>query len=69
MQFIHAAGEDTGMPNESIDMVSVCLVNHELPNDAARSMFREAHRCVLELIQSIVCMCLAGGVGESTTLL
>ena len=50
VQYIHAAGEDTGMPNESIDMVSVCLVNHELPNDAARSVFREAHRCVFGLI-------------------
>lgn len=47
VQYVHAAGEDTGMPNESIDMVSVCLVNHELPNAAARQVFREAHRCVL----------------------
>lgn len=46
MQYIHAAGEDTGMPDASIDMVSICLVNHELPNDAARAVFREAHRCV-----------------------
>jgi ubiquinone/menaquinone biosynthesis C-methylase UbiE len=44
---LHAAGEATGMADGSMDMVSICLVNHELPNAAARQVFREAHR-VLE---------------------
>lgn len=32
------------MPDGSFDMVSICLVNHELPNAAAREVFREVHR-------------------------
>lgn len=41
---MHAAGEATGMPDEFVDMVSVCLVNHELPVSGTRNLFREAHR-------------------------
>lgn len=44
MEYLHAAGEATGLPDKSQDMVSICLVNHELPNAAARAVFREAHR-------------------------
>ncbi len=44
VDYAHAAGEDLGLPDASTDMVSICLVNHELPNDAARRVFREAHR-------------------------
>lgn len=35
------------MPSSSVDMVSICLVNHELPNAAAREVFREAHRVLM----------------------
>ena len=44
VQYVHAAGEETGLPDRFADMVSICLVNHELPSEAARSVFREAHR-------------------------
>lgn len=44
MDFVHAAGEATGLPDSSVDMVSICLVHHELPVAASRNMFREAYR-------------------------
>ncbi|EWM28201.1 methyltransferase type 11 [Nannochloropsis gaditana] len=44
VDYVHAAGEDLGLPDASVDLVSICLVNHELPNEAARAVFREAHR-------------------------
>ncbi|KAM3575543.1 hypothetical protein VYU27_002535 [Nannochloropsis oceanica] len=44
VDYMHAAGEDTGLPDASVDLVSICLVNHELPNEAARKVFREAYR-------------------------
>jgi len=44
VDYVHAAGEDLGLPDASVDLVSICLVNHELPNEAARKVFREAHR-------------------------
>ncbi len=47
VEYVHAAGEALGMPDASVDCVSMSLVNHELPNAAARQVFREAHR-VLE---------------------
>jgi SAM-dependent methyltransferase len=31
IEYLHAAGEATGLPDSSVDMVSICLVNHELP--------------------------------------
>ena len=42
--FIHGLGEASGLPDSSMDLVSICLVFHELPQDAARAMIREAHR-------------------------
>ncbi|MGB0563681.1 MAG: class I SAM-dependent methyltransferase [Spirulinaceae cyanobacterium] len=40
----HAAAEQTGFPDTSFDLVSACLVFHELPSTAAREIFREARR-------------------------
>ncbi len=40
----HAAAEATGLPSESADFVSVCLVFHELPLQAAKDVLREARR-------------------------
>ncbi|QQE66440.1 SAM-dependent methyltransferase [Leptolyngbya sp. BL0902] len=40
----HAAAEDTGLPAASYDLVSACLMFHELPQTAARAIVQEAHR-------------------------
>ncbi|CAM9111916.1 unnamed protein product [Choristocarpus tenellus] len=43
--YIHGAGEGTGLADNSADLVSICLVNHELPAQAtSRNVFREAYR-------------------------
>ena len=42
--FRHAAAERTGLDAESYDLVSMCLVAHELPQDATRAIFAEAFR-------------------------
>lgn len=42
--FVHGAAEDTGLPAESVDLVSMCLLMHELPQPAARNVMREALR-------------------------
>jgi ubiquinone/menaquinone biosynthesis C-methylase UbiE len=44
VQYIHAAGEKTPLPDNSIDLAAMCLVSHELPEDASRNVFIEAHR-------------------------
>ncbi|KAL4856131.1 Demethylmenaquinone methyltransferase [Chlorella vulgaris] len=44
LRFVHAAGEDTRLPDESVDLVSVMLVCHELPAAASQAVFKEAHR-------------------------
>jgi ubiquinone/menaquinone biosynthesis C-methylase UbiE len=41
---MHAAAEDTGLPPESADLVSICLVMHELPQSATRTIVAEAFR-------------------------
>lgn len=46
IRWLHAPAEETGLPSDSVDLVSVCLVFHELPTDAARSIIAEAHRIV-----------------------
>lgn len=43
-QWIHAAAEATGLPSESFDLVSACLLFHELPQTAAIAIFAEARR-------------------------
>lgn len=40
----HAAAEATGLPAASYDLVSACLMFHELPQTAARAILQEARR-------------------------
>ncbi|MGQ9866743.1 MAG: class I SAM-dependent methyltransferase [Pseudanabaenaceae cyanobacterium] len=42
--WVHGLAEDTGLPDQSFDLVSFSLVFHELPQAAARAILREAHR-------------------------
>lgn len=44
INWVHAAAEATGLPDASFDLVSICLVCHELPQAATRQIFREARR-------------------------
>lgn len=44
LRFVHGAGEDTGMPAGSFDLVSIMLVCHELPAAASQAVFQEAFR-------------------------
>ncbi|KAL6751927.1 S-adenosyl-L-methionine-dependent methyltransferase [Haematococcus lacustris] len=44
LTFLHAAAESTGLPSASQDLVSICLVCHELPQTATRAVFKEAAR-------------------------
>ena len=43
-RFVHAAAEATGLPSETVDLVSCCLVMHELPRAATKNTIAEAHR-------------------------
>jgi ubiquinone/menaquinone biosynthesis C-methylase UbiE len=57
LTLIHGLAEDTRLPSESVDLVSICLVCHELPESASRAIFKEAARilrpggalCVMEM--------------------
>ena len=40
----HAAAENTGLPDEAFDLVSVCLVFHELPQEATKKILSEIRR-------------------------
>ena len=42
--WIHAPVEATGLPDRSFDLVSICLVAHELPCFATRALLQEAQR-------------------------
>ena len=42
--FCHAAAEHTQLPDGSQDLVSACLLFHELPQSAAKEIMQEAHR-------------------------
>ncbi|KAG6553443.1 hypothetical protein Mapa_005179 [Marchantia paleacea] len=44
VQFLHAAAEYTGLPSGAYDLVSLCLVCHELPRTATKQIIEEAHR-------------------------
>jgi ubiquinone/menaquinone biosynthesis C-methylase UbiE len=44
LTFVHAPAEATGLPAGSQDLVSMCLVAHELPQSATRAILREAFR-------------------------
>lgn len=46
IRWVHAAAEDTGLPDSSADLVSACLVFHELPTSAAHDILAEAYRLV-----------------------
>lgn len=38
LRFSHAAAESTGLPDASVDLVSMCLVCHELPRYATKQV-------------------------------
>lgn len=42
--WIHGLGESTGLPDGSFDLVSLCLVAHELPHRPTHGILAEAHR-------------------------
>ncbi len=42
--WVHGAAESTGLPDASFDLVSACLLYHELPQTAAIDVLREARR-------------------------
>ena len=44
INWVHACAESTGLPNEAFDLVSLCLICHELPQSATRQIFAEARR-------------------------
>lgn len=44
LTFVHAAAEATGLPPGSADLVTACLVCHELPATATRGFLEEALR-------------------------
>jgi ubiquinone/menaquinone biosynthesis C-methylase UbiE len=44
IQWVHAPAEDTGLPANSVDLVSACLMFHELPLSAAQAVIAEAYR-------------------------
>jgi ubiquinone/menaquinone biosynthesis C-methylase UbiE len=44
INWLHAAGEATGLPAHSYDLVSLFLICHELPQTATRQIFQEAKR-------------------------
>ncbi|MFO0209821.1 MAG: methyltransferase domain-containing protein, partial [Pseudanabaena sp.] len=44
IKWIHAAAENTGLPDASFDFVSCFLLFHELPQDATRQILREIRR-------------------------
>jgi ubiquinone/menaquinone biosynthesis C-methylase UbiE len=44
IQWVHAPGEASGLPDASFDLVSLFLICHELPQAATLDMCREARR-------------------------
>jgi ubiquinone/menaquinone biosynthesis C-methylase UbiE len=44
IHWVHAAGESTGLPAASYDLVSLFLICHELPQTATRQICQEAKR-------------------------
>lgn len=42
--WVHNPCEHTGLPDAAYDLVSICLVCHELPQSATQEIFREARR-------------------------
>jgi ubiquinone/menaquinone biosynthesis C-methylase UbiE len=48
VSYLHGCGEDSGLGARDVDMVSMCLVSHELPADVSRRVFEEAYRILPE---------------------
>lgn len=44
IRWVHAAAEQTGLPEATFDLVTLSLVFHELPQIAAQQILREARR-------------------------
>jgi len=44
INWLHGAAESTNLPPASFDLVSACLLFHELPQTAAKQIIAEAHR-------------------------
>jgi ubiquinone/menaquinone biosynthesis C-methylase UbiE len=44
IKWVHGAAEATGLPGASFDLVSACLMFHELPQQPAKAIFEEARR-------------------------
>ncbi len=44
IKWLHRAAETTGLPDKSFELVSACLVFHELPTTAAETIITEAYR-------------------------
>ena len=44
INWLHAAAESTGLPDSSFNLVSACLMFHELPTTAAEAIITEARR-------------------------
>ena len=44
ISWIHSAAEETGLGDRSFDLISACLMFHELPSSAARAIIKEARR-------------------------
>ncbi|KAF6258798.1 S-adenosyl-L-methionine-dependent methyltransferase [Scenedesmus sp. NREL 46B-D3] len=57
LSILHRKAEDTRLPAGSFDVVSMCLVAHELPQHATKAILQEAHRllrpggvmCIMEM--------------------
>ncbi|MBD2294849.1 class I SAM-dependent methyltransferase [Anabaena sphaerica FACHB-251] len=43
-QWLHVQAENTGLPNESFDLITLQFVTHELPGFASKAIFQEALR-------------------------
>ncbi|MBH8566629.1 class I SAM-dependent methyltransferase [Nostoc sp. CENA67] len=43
-EWLHARAEDTGLPDNSFDLVTLQFVTHELPDYASKAIFAEARR-------------------------
>ncbi|MGC1309617.1 MAG: class I SAM-dependent methyltransferase [Phormidesmis sp.] len=46
IRWLHAPAEETGLPANAADLVSACLMFHELPLAAAQNIIAEAYRLV-----------------------
>lgn len=61
LTLLHRKAEDTHLPASSFDVVSMCLVAHELPQHATKAILQEAYRCAW-LAGLCVCSVISGVV-------